>query len=122
MSHDVASDGFLGVGVEHGGPVHLGHHLVGQHHGHTELVRQLEQRPQKLCQGHLTGGELSSSAVVSAIAGGGAVHDHDGVPGLGHHGGGLGQQSHLVIRVVSSGVGHIVKNVASLKTVPFRYG
>ena len=122
MCHDVPSDWFLGVSVEHGAPVHLSDHLVGHHHGHTELVRELEERPEELGEVHLPGGELPTAAVVGPVAGGGAVHHHHGVPGLRHHGGRLGQQSHLVVAVVGPGVGHVVQDVTALQSVSLSHG
>lgn len=37
MCNDVASNGFLGISSKHGGPVHLGYHLVGDHNTNTKL-------------------------------------------------------------------------------------
>ena len=82
VGHDVAANGLLGVGVEHGGSVHLGNnltkmircfdrpmtflvcYLVGEHNTNSELVCELEKRPEELRKMHLPGGELSPAAVV----------------------------------------------------------
>ena len=118
VGHDVPSNGLLGVRVEHSSPVHLGHHLVGHHYGNSELVRELQEGPEELGEVHLPGGELPAATVVRPVAGSGAVHHHHGVPGLRHHGSGLGQQGHLVVAVVSPGVGHVVQDVTALQSVP----
>lgn len=41
MSHNVASNWFLGVCRKHGSPIHLCYHLVGYHHGNTKLLTGL---------------------------------------------------------------------------------
>ena len=138
MSHNVSSNWLFWVSIKHSCSIHLRNHLIGQHNGNPEFVCQLQQRPEELGEMHLnknkisilrnlesdchlSGGELPPSAVVSPVAGGGAVHDDEGVPGLGHHGGRLGQQRHLVVGVVGPGVGHVVEDVASLEAVPVRH-
>ena len=55
------TDGFLGVRVEHGGTVDLGHDLVGHHHGDTVLVSQAKKRTQELGKVHLTRRELPTA-------------------------------------------------------------
>lgn len=44
VSQDVSSNRLLGIGGEHGGTVHLRHHLVGDHHSHAELIHREESR------------------------------------------------------------------------------
>lgn len=44
VSQDVSSNRLLGIGGEHGGTVHLRHHLVGDHHGHAKLIHGAESR------------------------------------------------------------------------------
>ena len=87
----------------------------------TRVEEQLQQGAEKLGKMHLSGGELPPPAVVCPVAGGGAVHDDQGVPRLGHHGSRLSQQSHLVVGVVGPGVGHVVQDVAALEAVPVRH-
>ena len=80
-----------------------------------------EELPEELGEVHLPGGELPAATVVRPVAGSGAVHHHHGVPGLGHHGGRLGQQRHLVVAVVGPGVGHVVQDITALQSVPLSH-
>ena len=90
MSHDVASDGLLGVGREHGRSVYLGHHLVSDDDRDAELVGQPEQHAQEAGQVHLARRELAAPAVVGPVQRGGAVADQQSVPG-GRGGGGAAE-------------------------------
>ena len=42
VGHDVATDRLLGVGLEHGGAVDCGNHLVGNDDSHSKLERKIE--------------------------------------------------------------------------------
>lgn len=44
VSQDVSSNRLLGISGEHGGTVHLRHHLVGDHYGYAKLIRREESR------------------------------------------------------------------------------
>jgi len=122
VGHDVAADWLLRVGVEHGGAVHLGHHLVGDHHRHAELVCEAHQVAEKPREVHLASRELSTAAVVGPVERGGRVDDNQGVPGLGHHGGSLGEEGELVVGVVGAGEGDVVEDLLPIQAVLLRGG
>jgi hypothetical protein len=52
MGNDVASNGFLRVGIEHstGATVDLGDNLVGDDNCDAKLIRKMLQRAQELCK------------------------------------------------------------------------
>ena len=49
-------------------------HLVGEQDGDPELVGEPQQHPEEPGEVHLTGAELTTSGIVRAIQGRGAVH------------------------------------------------
>ena len=62
-------------------------------------------------------GELPAAGEVGAVEGGGAVNDKEGEAGLAHHLAGLSEELELVVRVVSAGVGYVVKDLFAAQAV-----
>eukprot|EP01126_Amoeba_proteus_P056079 TRINITY_DN7008_c0_g1_i3.p1 TRINITY_DN7008_c0_g1~~TRINITY_DN7008_c0_g1_i3.p1 ORF type:complete len:338 (+),score=48.61 TRINITY_DN7008_c0_g1_i3:465-1478(+) len=102
MSHDIATNRFLVVGTEHGGPVHRGHHLVGHHHSYTKFICKFQNRAKELCQVHLSVCQLPSSRVICSVQSSSTIHDQKDKSALGHHGGCLHQQLGLMVAVEST--------------------
>ena len=108
MCDNVASNRLLCICCEHGATVDLGHDLVRNDDGYTKLICDSLQRPQELRQVHLSGGELTSAAIVRAVQGCGAVNDHESEAVLGHQSSCLQQKLILLVGVVSSRIGYII--------------
>ena len=119
MGDDIASDGFLGIGIEHGaGPaIDLGDDLVGDDDGDAELVREALQRAHEPGQVRLAVRELAAAGEIGAVEGGGAVDDEEGKAGLAHHLAGLVQQLQLVVGIVGARVGHVVQHLFAVEPV-----
>lgn len=112
MCDDVATNRFLGIGVEHGrrATVDLGDDLVRDDDSDAKLIGKALQRAHEFGQVRLAVAELSAAEEVGSVQGGGGVDNEERKAGLAHHLGCLVEQLQLMIGVVSSCVGNIVED------------
>lgn len=82
VSQNVTTNWLLVVRAEHGRSIHVGHDLIGDHHGNAELVGQSLQHSQETSQVHLSSGQLRTTIVISTIKSSGTVYNQQSVSGM----------------------------------------
>jgi len=115
MGNDVASDGLLGIRVEHRtwSTIDLSNDLVGNDHCDSELICQPLKGSHEFRQMRLSGRQLPSSNKIRSVQRCRTINNKKREPRLTHHRRGLVEKLELMVGIVGTRICNIIEHFLS---------